>query len=284
MKRLLFILILGMVLSVACAPLASAPVDNERNVDLTIEANEPVTLDDMPVPTGEPIPQSNELLSGKAIVDRLDVQILESFPLQIHAMVTGTTGDGCTELDEITTTRDENTFYIDITTLRPAAAICDSIAVPFEEIVSLNVYGLPAGDYIVDANGQTALFTLQTDNILPEPSETLQPDPGGGLPGDGYLYGLAHVTSIEVFPQAQPPGAAVLISGWLSTPCVEIYNYREELFGSTIHLTVETREPVGAACIQVIQDFTEQYTLQQLPSSGTYTLVVNDVATQFTIP
>jgi inhibitor of cysteine peptidase len=281
MKRLLFILILGIVLSVACAPLASAPVDNERNVDLTIEANEPVTLDNMPAPTDEPTPQSNELLSGKAIVDRLDVQILESFPLQIHAVVTGTAGDSCTELDEITTTRDENTFYIDITTLRPADAICDSIAIPFEEIVSLDVYGLPAGDYIVDANGQTALFTLQTDNILPEAS---QPGPGSNLPGDSFSYGLAHVTSLEVFPQSQTPTAVIMISGWLSTPCVEIYNFREELIDHTIHLTVETREPVGAACVQVIQDFTVQYTLQQLTGSGTYTLVVNDVATQFTIP
>jgi len=110
------------------------------------------------------------VIKGEAVVESVDAQILESFPVQVHAVVRGTLGDGCTTLDEVTTTREGNTFLIRLTTERPADAVCTQAVVPFEEVVPLDVVGLPAGQYTVDANGVTTTFELAIDNILSEPT------------------------------------------------------------------------------------------------------------------
>ncbi len=127
-----------------------------------------------PSPTAEPEPTSapapGDVVQGVAVVESLDVLILESFPVQVQAVVRGNLPDGCTTLDQVTTTREENLFRIELTTQRPADAICTEALVPFEEVVPLDVLGLPAGEYTVDANGVTATFALDIDNVLPEPT------------------------------------------------------------------------------------------------------------------
>lgn len=125
-----------------------------------------------PSPTPEPVPtqvpSSGEFIRGEPMVEGVDVQIMESFPVQAQAVVRGNLPDGCTELDEVTTALEGNVFRIRLTTQRPAGAVCTEALVPFEEVVALDVLGLPAGEYTVDAHGVTASFTLATDNVLPD--------------------------------------------------------------------------------------------------------------------
>jgi inhibitor of cysteine peptidase len=121
-----------------------------------------------PSPTPEPGTGNGDVIRGEPMVESVDVQILESFPVQVQAVVRGNLADGCTALDEVTTTREGNLFRIRLTSVRPADAVCTLALVPFEEVVSLDVLGLPAGEYTVDANGVTATFTLAMDNVLPE--------------------------------------------------------------------------------------------------------------------
>jgi inhibitor of cysteine peptidase len=119
-----------------------------------------------PSPTPEPAP--GKVIKGEPAVESLDVLILESFPVQVHAVVRGSLADGCTTLDPATTTRQGNLFRIQLTTQRPADVMCTEALVPFEEVVALDVGGLPAGEYTVDANGVQATFVLAVDNVLPE--------------------------------------------------------------------------------------------------------------------
>ena len=121
-----------------------------------------------PSPTPEPAPSSGDVIQGVPAVESVDVLILESFPVQVHAVVRGTLADGCTTLDQVTTTREGNVFQIQLTTQRPADAVCTQALVPFEEVVALDVVGLPAGEYTVEAEGVTATFTLDIDNVLPD--------------------------------------------------------------------------------------------------------------------
>jgi hypothetical protein len=95
---------------------------------------------------------------------------MESFPIQVAVLVEGYLPDGCTEIDEINQTFDEetNTFFVEITTVRPTDAVCTEAIVPFEERISLEVRGLSAGTYTVDVNGVTDTFTFDVDNELPE--------------------------------------------------------------------------------------------------------------------
>jgi len=123
-----------------------------------------------PEPTATPIeaPSGQEIIRGTATVEGIDIQILESFPVQVRVMAQGLLADGCTTVGEINQELVDNTFMVTIGTVRPADEVCTQALVPFEETIELEVRGLPAGTYTVDVNGVTGTFTLNTDNVLPE--------------------------------------------------------------------------------------------------------------------
>ena len=101
---------------------------------------------------------------GLAPVDEIDILILESFPVQINVIARGNLPDPCTEISEVLKEREGDTFFITIKTYRPPG-FCIQVLAPFEEIISLEVYGLPAGTYTVDVNGVQDTFDLEVDNI-----------------------------------------------------------------------------------------------------------------------
>jgi inhibitor of cysteine peptidase len=109
-------------------------------------------------------------ITGEAVyVDQIELLMMESFPLQVSAVVKGNLPDGCTRIVEsFSEKRDEKNFEITIITQRPGDLMCTESLVPFEENIAIDVYGLPAGTYAVNAYGQSAEFTFETDNVIPE--------------------------------------------------------------------------------------------------------------------
>jgi inhibitor of cysteine peptidase len=59
---------------------------------------------------------------------------------------------------------DDSTFELQIITERPEDMMCTMALVPFEETISLDVQGLPAGTYTVKGFGLENSFTLDVDN------------------------------------------------------------------------------------------------------------------------
>ena len=102
---------------------------------------------------------------GLANVEEIDVMVLESFPVQVHLIVNGYLPNPCTEIYQIIQERTGNHFSISISTFR-SPGICIQIIVPFEEVIPLEVYGLPAGTYTVEVNGVQGTFIMEVDNIL----------------------------------------------------------------------------------------------------------------------
>lgn len=123
-----------------------------------------------PAPTPEPEPGDNGVIRGEAVVEEIDIRILESFPVQVHVVARGYLPDGCTEIDEIRQRHTGQAFQVTITTARPAGAVCTEAIVPFEEVIPLDVIGLEAGTYTVDVNGVTGSFALAVDNEPPSGS------------------------------------------------------------------------------------------------------------------
>ena len=103
---------------------------------------------------------------GLALVDEIEIVILESFPVQVQVIAKGNLPDPCTEIYQITQKKEDNTFFITIKISRPTDP-CIQIIVPFEVKIPLNVYGLLAGTYTVDVNGVQATFDLEVDNLIP---------------------------------------------------------------------------------------------------------------------
>ncbi len=102
---------------------------------------------------------------GLATVEEIDILTLESFPVQIFVIASGYLPDPCTEIYQIIQEREGNAFFITIETYR-SPGFCIQVLAPFEEVIPLYVYGLPAGTYTVEVNGVQGSFGLEIDNIL----------------------------------------------------------------------------------------------------------------------
>lgn len=67
---------------------------------------------------------AQEFIIADMPITEVSVEILESFPLQIHLEVEGYLSDACTEHNETTQRREGNTVYVHITTKRPKDEAC----------------------------------------------------------------------------------------------------------------------------------------------------------------
>ncbi|PID86302.1 MAG: hypothetical protein CSB13_03925, partial [Chloroflexi bacterium] len=74
----------------------------------------------------------------------------------------------CTKIDDILTQAEGNHFDVAITTVQQPGEACTAAAVPFAEMVPLDVDDLDAGTYTVTVNGIKGSFTLAADNRLPD--------------------------------------------------------------------------------------------------------------------
>jgi inhibitor of cysteine peptidase len=116
--------------------------------------------------TAAPTPAPGDaVVHGKAVVEEIEILILESFPVQIHVVARGYLPNGCTKIDEILEERSGNNFQVTITTFRSTETACTEALEPFEEVIALDVVGLAAGTYQVDVNGATGSFELAMDNV-----------------------------------------------------------------------------------------------------------------------
>src|SRR5574341_712406 len=157
-----FALLASLVLSACARPLGSGDEAEPTEPSPTEEPAESPTQDpDQPVsdetpmteePTMPPAPGEGQ---GVLYVSSVDALIMESFPVQVNALVRGDLADGCTTVGEITVEGPENnTFTVTIKANRDPDMMCTQALVPFEETVSLPVEGLPAGTYTVIVNGE----------------------------------------------------------------------------------------------------------------------------------
>lgn len=168
-SKVLLVVVFVALLALGCSWLPGAPT---AAVQPTAYAPETA------VPTE---PSNDGVVEGVAAVESIDILILESFPVQVQAVARGNLPDGCTTLNEVTVERTGNTFQVTITTVRPVGMVCTEALVPFEKVIPLDVYGLPAGTYTVIVNGVSGTFELAVDNVpAPEPSVAPAPATLGG--------------------------------------------------------------------------------------------------------
>lgn len=180
--RVILLVLLGLLLLAACRQDdAETP-----SPTTTAVAAEPTPIPDTPTP--EPPPA--EPIIATAAVDSIEIQTSETFPVEIAIRARGDLPDGCTEINEVLVSQDGTSFNILVTTVRPGDAVCTEALVPFEEIVPLDVAGLPAGTYAINLNGLTGSFTLDVENVPGAQPPTATPDAAASLtPGDTLITG-----------------------------------------------------------------------------------------------
>lgn len=107
-----------------------------------------------------------------ARVEKVEVKLLESFPMQAEVEISGNLGTPCYHIvDEATTIiKRGNHFIIGVycDTNVPDDMLCAQVLVPFSLKLPLDILGLPAGEYKVTVNRVSTTFTLQVDNSIPD--------------------------------------------------------------------------------------------------------------------
>lgn len=103
--------------------------------------------------------------TNPVFINEVSIAIMESFPVQVSAMVSGWKSTPCVELLTPAVDRKDKLFTVVMaeTVLGPHQS-CIAVTEPFESTISLDVLGLAAGTYVVNVNGVTAEFTLDVDN------------------------------------------------------------------------------------------------------------------------
>jgi hypothetical protein len=129
-------------------------------------AESPVSSND-PTPSVDPTPTlEGPIETGTAYVDSVELLILESFPVQVNAVVKGNLADPCTRIEEVKQERTGNTINVTITTARARGQSCIQVIEPFERTIPIDVVGLQAGTYTVNVEGVTQQLTLDVDNVM----------------------------------------------------------------------------------------------------------------------
>jgi uncharacterized protein YkwD len=157
-----------------------------------------------PTPTSMPQQVENEIVGVKSIQVLQDTQN----PSGINVLARGQLPDTCSQIDQVTTKRDNNTFLVTITTSRSDLSNCQQSPVDFEKLIPLDVSGLPAGSYNVIVNGLSEQFNLSLPQVggqptlpanptaTPEPIATATPTPVGSTETE-----MNTQTPLPVLPQ-----------------------------------------------------------------------------------
>jgi inhibitor of cysteine peptidase len=98
-------------------------------------------------------------------IKHIDINVLESFPVQVNVVVTGNLPDDCTTLDQFLSERKDSIFTIKITVTHSTHKTCTKAVKSFERMIPLDVEDLKAGVYTVNVNGVTDTFELEIDNV-----------------------------------------------------------------------------------------------------------------------
>ena len=107
-------------------------------------------------------------------IEELHIDIMESLPVQVSAVVSGALLNTCVSLDGITSTRQGSLFTLHVEATQSGDDVCATVLTPFETRVALETTGLPAGTYTVMAGDLRRDFILDVDNgacTLPLPPD-----------------------------------------------------------------------------------------------------------------
>ena len=220
------------------------------------------------------VPPDDDYVYGEeAVVESVEVQLMESFPLQARAIVSGSLPDGCTKLYEIDVAREDQVFNLTLVTRRDPDVVCTMAMEPFEETVDLDIEGLEAGTYTVIAQDQQAEFALDVENVF-------EPD------NDDILFSTdAIIEELSVMVmESDPVQVRAQLAGNLPDGCTKIHEIRSPRVGDTFTIQVITETPADVACTMALVPFEESHDLdvEGLPA-GEYTVQVNELSESFII-
>ena len=74
-------------------------------------------------------------ITNEATINSVDVLIMESFPVQVTAVIKGTLPNSCATIGQVTQARNGNEFVVAVGTVKETEAMCAERVEPFEQNV-----------------------------------------------------------------------------------------------------------------------------------------------------
>lgn len=163
----------------ATALAAELPVYSEEDSRLTIPAidfpGKPGAFQDAELELGSNnLWQLNDVVEAKRNNSISSVELIQtsSFPVQVFLKIGGEYSHGCARTGQTHVGFDGNKLLINsyyennLWVVSPEVVLCAAVMTPFSFVYPLPVYGLPAGEYQYDLNGEfTGSFTLTQNNV-----------------------------------------------------------------------------------------------------------------------
>lgn len=125
---------------------------------------------------------------GPAPVEAIEIFQVDTFPAKANVVARGHFPNECMTIDQISQERRGGTIVVTIDSVESGDSACPVERVAFEEVIELNLVGLPAGIYVIDVNGLQGTFKLQRDNI---------PDEGNAVAGGQIWQDLCDIIAAE---------------------------------------------------------------------------------------
>lgn len=206
---------------------------------------------------------------SNATINSMDIMLLESFPVQVNAVIKGSLPNNCAVIKQVNQGKSGNRFDIAIATTLEGGGMCAEQPQPFEEVVSLDVVGLPAGSYTVtvsSANSVSNNFALTVDNTPPQSPPT--PELIGAS-----INGIVWDDSCRLNPDGTPAaGCAPTANGFSGDGIMEVGEAR--LSGISVQLWREACPPGGDPLQTAATDGTGAYLFTNL-AQGSYCVAID---------
>jgi hypothetical protein len=174
--------------------------------------------------------------------------------------------DACTELHHAVTI-DGKRIRVEVWGVGPSDQMCAQVLREETLVIPLGV--VVNEDWVIELNG----VGIDVNSVARE-------EPGSG----SHEYGYAMIEQVEVrVGDERARQVVVAVEGALPDACAELVESPEvTVDGTRVIVTVQWQRPRGLMCAQVLRPFTTSVDLGEL-EPGTYTLVVNDLETTFTV-
>ena len=117
--------------------------------------------------TSTPQVLQTQTVSREAQVHGVEIQMTNTPPVQVNAVVRGHLTESCATLGESQVEYASNTFRITVYAISPGDRGCVQTTTPFETTVTLNTTNLPVRTYTVIANGVSTVFKLPESEMTP---------------------------------------------------------------------------------------------------------------------
>lgn len=119
--------------------------------------------------SAQSVPQDRDMTSVPAPIERVQINIAESFPPQYFVIVTSGLPNGCVKFDEYKVRRLGKTINIDVTNLEPADTdvVCTQVYGTVDSNIALGSEFEPGETYTVHVNSVTETFVAQGSKAEP---------------------------------------------------------------------------------------------------------------------